>query len=275
MSSSSTGVQGIPASAAPAGPLRLLRPLLLLFISSCYIPATVLHLILTGNFRPFFDFSAFKDVWFAKFWTFLGPRSRELAAPDVLPLIANNAYGVCLDIGPGSGEWLYLFAKAQNPKITKMYGIEPNTSMHPQLRANAAKAGLGDIYEVVGCGAQELLTKAGFQPASVDTIITVQCLCSIPTPEKVIRELVPVLKPGGRWLLFEHVQTKYQGHFVDGWSKAINTVWPHFLNGCDLRRPIDEWVAKSGHWKDVQIRPAGDYGPYDTVPHVVGTFTKA
>lgn len=139
-----------------------------------------------------------------------------------MPLLKNAATGVCLDIGPGSGEWLYLFGKANNGSITKIYGVEPNTGMHPKLRENAVKAGLGDKYEVVGCGAEELSSKAGFKRGSIDTIITVQCLCSIPTPEKIIKELYPLLKSGGKWLVYEHVKTKHQGDLVGYWQRMCD-----------------------------------------------------
>ena len=202
----------------PSGPLNLLRPLLLLAYSGYYIIPTIISLLLSFNLAPFFSPSRFKDEWFARFWSFFGPKSREFAGPVVHPLINNNAKGVCLDIGPGTGQWLHLFAKAANPEISKIYGVEPNVGMHPELRASAKKAGLGEIYEVIGCGAEELNTKGGIQKNSIDTIITVQCLCSIPTPEISIKELYPLLKPGGRWLVYEHVETKYKGDFVYYWQ---------------------------------------------------------
>lgn len=84
---------------------------------------------------------------------------------------------------------------------------------------------VGDMYEIIGCGAEELQTKGGMQKESIDTIITVQCLCSIPTPETIIKELYPLLKPGGQWLVFEHIKTKYQGDFVAYWqSEWLRTV---------------------------------------------------
>lgn len=99
----------------------MLRPLLLISHSAFYIPHTVINLVLGLNFAPFFSFEAFKSVWFARFWRWFGPRAREMAEPKVLELLRNQASGVCLDIGPGSGQWLYMFAKAENPKITQIY----------------------------------------------------------------------------------------------------------------------------------------------------------
>lgn len=159
-----------------------------------------------------------------------GPRTREVAADYVMPLLKNSASGVCLDIGPGTGQWVNLFARADNPSITKIYGVEPNPGMHPSLRASAKTAGLEDIYEVVGCGAEELSTKGGIEPGTIDTIITVQCLCSIPTPQVIIKELYPLLKPGGTWLVYEHIKTKYQGRFVAYWQSKLSQI------GCTRRR---------------------------------------
>ena len=200
--------------APPAGPLNLLRPLLLMAFAAAYLPPTLYTLLTTGQFRTLLDPSAVRDAWFARFWGFFGPRSRDMAAPHVTPLLQHAARGVCLDIGPGAGEWLYLFQRARNPHVRKIYGIEPNREMHAALRANAARAGLDGVYEVVGCGAEELRGREGWQAETVDTIITVQCLCSIPTPQTVIAELYPLLKPGGRWLVFEHVKTKNEGSLV-------------------------------------------------------------
>ena len=205
-----------------SGPSNLLRPLLLLSYSAFYIPHTIFTLLATLNFRPLTNFSDFKDHWFARFWTWFGSRAAENAAPKVTPLIQNNARGVLLDIGPGSGQWLFLFARALNPSITKIYGVEPNKGLHAELRANAVKAGLGDVYEIVGCGAEELGSKGGVEKGSVDTIVTVQCLCSIPGPQGVIRDLYPLLKPGGKWIVYEHVRTKFQGDFVGTWQRELS-----------------------------------------------------
>ena len=121
----------------------MLRPLLLISFVLYYLPITIFHLLANFQFAKFFSIDDFKDEWFARFWAFFGPMSRDNAAPAVMPLLQNHAKGVCLDIGPGSGLWLYLFARANNPDIKKIYGIEPNVLLHKDLRENAQKAGLG------------------------------------------------------------------------------------------------------------------------------------
>lgn len=56
---------------------------------------------------------------------------------------------------------------------------------------------------------------------------------------------------------------------------AINVIWPHFFNGCDICRPTDEWLLQAGKWDKVELKAGAGEGKYDTVPHVIGTLTKA
>lgn len=82
-----------------SGPLNLLRPFLLLSYSAIYIFPTIVHLVCSFQWGAFFSFTEFKEHWFSRFWAFFGPKSRDFAAPVVLPLLERNATGVCLDIG--------------------------------------------------------------------------------------------------------------------------------------------------------------------------------
>ena len=127
----------------PKGPFNLLRPFLLISYALFYLFPTIFYILINRDFSKLTSVDAFKDEWFAHFWSYFGPMSREFAEPAVTPLLRNHARGVCLDIGPGSGQWLSLFSKADNPDIKKIYGIEPNVGFHKTLKENAVKAGLG------------------------------------------------------------------------------------------------------------------------------------
>ncbi|GIZ38779.1 hypothetical protein CKM354_000218000 [Cercospora kikuchii] len=259
-----------------ASPFLLLRPLLLLSYSISFLPRTIIELLKAGNFKAFLNLSSFESHHFATFWRWFGPRVRRDAEIDVLPLLRHAASGVCLDIGPGSGQWLYMFAKASNPSITKIYGVEPNPGMHAELKHNAVRHGLDGVYEILSCGAEALGEKGDLEKESIDTIITVQCLCSIPDPEHVIRSLYPYLKPGGKWIVYEHVKTPFQrGYFVGYWQRFINIFWPHLFGGCDLTRSTEEWLLRAGVWSSVDLHFGEDEGPYSTIPTSFGTLVKA
>jgi SAM-dependent methyltransferase len=133
----------------------------------------------------------------------------------VAPLI-DQARGIVLDIGPGSGEWLSLFNKE---KITKIYGVEPNVDHHPRLRERIVQAGLQDKYVIVPVGIEDL-GEEWVKKGSVDSVITVLCLCSIPTPEYMISQLYQYIKKGGIWIIYEHVKTK-EGVFMTAYQCKI------------------------------------------------------
>lgn len=93
-------------------------------------------------------------------------------------------------------------------KITKVYGVEPVVSLHSALRLSIKKNGLDDVYEIVPCGieAEERMQKYGILPGSIDTILSVQVLCSVPHPEEDLRRLYKLLKPGGQLVVYEHIK---------------------------------------------------------------------
>ena len=94
----------------------LARPLYLMFISATYLPGTLVSLLRTRQFSTLVSPSSFRDAWFARFWSVLGPLIKEDIAPRVAPMIS-LAKGVVLDIGPGSGEWIGLFDMKKVSKV--------------------------------------------------------------------------------------------------------------------------------------------------------------
>jgi len=195
---------------------KLLRPLYLLLLSISFIPITVFDLVTSLQFGKLTSPSAFQHAWFGRFWSWFGPQSAENSAETVGPLL-RQAKGVVLDIGPGSGQWLYHLGAAKNPNITKVYGVEPNHEHHAALRRNITRAGLDGIYEVLPVGVEHL-GDCGIAKGSVDTIATIQVLCSVPGPQSIVKELYPYLKPGGQWLVYEHIKTPHSHKFVGFWQ---------------------------------------------------------
>jgi SAM-dependent methyltransferase len=109
-------------------------------------------------------------------------------------------------------------ASADQGSISKIYGIEPNPQSYTALRQRVKDIGLEDVYEVVPVGIEDVTDPTAWdgkiEPGSVDCIVGVLCLCSIPDQEKNIHYLYNLLKPGGRWYVYEHVKATRGGLFM-------------------------------------------------------------
>lgn len=130
-------------------------------------------------------------------------RERE----TVLPSLVSQAYGTVLEVGPGSGSQL---SRLDVSKITKVFGVEPTLDLHGELRASVKQAGLTDMYTIVPTGVDDTqqLRNYGVEKESIDTLLVIQVLCCVPQPEKTVRELYELLKPGGQLIVYEHVKSE-------------------------------------------------------------------
>lgn len=218
--------------------MALLEPWQFMLVSCSYLPSTIRHLYNTSGLLSIFSWDKLQSAWFSKFWAWAGPRIREANGPRITALLEGRVTGgqlvdevvgepisgVVLDIGPGLGYWVDLYARADVPisdsgdslrqragkgeGITKVYGVEPNLQSHSGLRQRVQAAGLDAVYEILPVGIEDIAKETVVKKGSVDAIVSVLCLCSIPEPEKNIKELHSYLKPSGRWYLYEHVTVK-------------------------------------------------------------------
>lgn len=240
----------------------LLGPWQFLGNAISYLPRALIRLIHEGYLQSL-SVSRIRNTWFKSFWAVIGANIREGNGPRLTALLEGRvsgaeirntasvrpAGGIILDIGPGSGFWVDLYAKYTavdghdgpgKASDLKVYGIEPNTEVHPELLMRIHKAGLDGIYDIVPAGIQSIssfevngidgkVTK--IEKGSVDCIVSFLCLCSIPEPDKNIAELYQYLKKGGRWYLFEHVRAQ-NNLFI----KSYQGILRHFLTSLNIFR---------------------------------------
>lgn len=107
---------------------------------------------------------------------------------------------------------------ASDTRITKIFGIEPNLVFATTLRMRVAELNLSCLYEIVPLGIEQMLRSPDWQDrvreGTVDSIICICCLCSIPNAEENMRLLHRLLKPGGKWYIHEHVRATRGGSFM-------------------------------------------------------------
>ena len=115
-----------------------------------------------------------------------------------------------LEVGAGSGMWVPLLRDfttpdGDGPRIKRILGVEPNPTSILALRKRIAHLDMESVYEIVPTGIESLIATGSVSPGSVDCVVAVMCLCSVPDPERNIRELWRMLRPGGRFYVYEHV----------------------------------------------------------------------
>ncbi|CAK7234385.1 hypothetical protein SCUCBS95973_008917 [Sporothrix curviconia] len=221
---------------------------------------------------------------------------RKLEDGETLETAPLPLSGSVIEVGAGSGMWVSLFKEigietpgkddsdsdvrqrkaaasdvaCTSGGITKIYGVEPNKGNHTALRQRVHDAGMDDIYEILPLGVEDIAT-ANIPKA--DCVVTILCLCSIPSPRENIRALYGYLKPGGRMYVFEHVcNRKHWSIYL--YQKFINLFWPHMVGGCELQRDTGRYLREAAPWSKVDLSPLANELWFQAVPHVVGVLTK-
>lgn len=163
--------------------------------------------------------------------------------------------------------------------MTKYVALEPNTRMHEEIRKAAAAAGFteeaGSLL-ILPYGAEQtsLISSALGGPHAVDTMIAILTLCSVPALETTLSALVDqVLKPGGRFVYFEHVLHKRPD--VAWWQRFWTPIWGLGYDGCRLDQPTDTIISGLDVWETKEITGLDGEEEETLFIHSIGKLTKA
>jgi len=189
---------------------------------------------------------ALSRVFMAHLWLVCGEGADSRSRDIKTLLIKPNAYGSVLDIGAGFGHSIQYFDRA---RVSRYIALEPNPLMHNHIRAKANEAGFHEsdgTLIILSSGAEDthsiLSSLSQDKHPTIDTMISVLTLCTVPDPQRTILKLVrDVLKPGGGQLLyFEHVLSSRPD--VAWWQRFWAPVWACAFDGCRMDRPSDVWI---------------------------------
>jgi phosphatidylethanolamine/phosphatidyl-N-methylethanolamine N-methyltransferase len=113
--------------------------------------------------------------------------------------IINARTGRVLEVGVGTGLSLPSYKRE-----LEIVGIDLSPEMLQKARERVAAEGLTNVAGLHEMDAGDLR----FPDASFDTVVAMYVMTVVPEPEKVMRELARVCKPGGEVLIVNHFSTE-------------------------------------------------------------------
>lgn len=142
--------------------------------------------------------------------------------------LAKGATGRTLDLGTGTGRNLPLF-----PPGVRAVAVDP----HPENMARARARAPG--VPLVIARAEAL----PFRDRAFDTVVSGLVLCSVGDPDRALREVRRVLRPGGALRLLEHVRERgVRGALQD----LVQPAWTALSGGCHPNRDTEAAVERAG-----------------------------
>mmetsp|Transcript_13950 Transcript_13950/g.19186 ORF Transcript_13950/g.19186 Transcript_13950/m.19186 type:complete len:309 (-) Transcript_13950:109-1035(-) len=177
-----------------------------------------------------------------------------------------------LELGLGTGPNL----KFYKPE-THVIGVEPNEYMDAYAKSKAEQFGL-ELEIKRGCG--EALP---LDDNSVDAVITSLVLCTVDSPSKVMREIVRVLRPGGKYLFIEHVGADPVSNPALRFQQTLFDPLQQFVaGGCHLTRDTGKLIRSfttrlpvEATFQRVDIESFMVPEISLIAPHISGVATKA
>lgn len=164
-----------------------------------------------------------RDRIFAALYDRVGASWEEKYGAELRRELLVDARGRVLEVGVGTG-----LSFPHYPAVDELVGVDPSAAMLRRARKRAAAA--GREVKLVEAPAEEL----PFEDAAFDTVVAIAVLCTVDDPDKAIREIRRVLRPGGRFLFNEHVRSPDPGRAH--WQDRLERPWGFIAGGCHPNR---------------------------------------
>ncbi|KAI0185809.1 S-adenosyl-L-methionine-dependent methyltransferase [Xylaria flabelliformis] len=187
----------------------------------------------------------------------------------IVPSLVQAASGVVVELGPGSGNQIHRFDTSH---INYVYGVEPNPQYENEINAKVEKHGLRGKYKLIASRIEDsnVLREEGITEGSLDSVLCIQVLCAVQDPKAVMKEVWKLLKPGGKFIFWEHGWSK--NHFTIAEQAFLNPAWSTFL-GCRMTRNVLGDILGSGEWENPDDIEAPE-DPFSCLPRIQGVLVK-
>merc|ERR1712002_112740 len=152
-----------------------------------------------------------------------------------------------LEIGVGNG-----MNFAHYPEGTRLTVVDPNPHFEQYYNKNKKK--FSNIHS------EKFLLTTGedmdmIPDSSIDVVVVTLVFCSVQDTEKILRNILRILTPGGKFYLYEHIKEfDTENHSTRLLIQNILTttrIWPFLLDECCLDRDMLDSLKNAGFFKVV------------------------
>jgi SAM-dependent methyltransferase len=143
--------------------------------------------------------------------------------------------GAGIEIGAGTG---VNFSRYPT-RVSSLHVIEPDVSLHRRLLKRAMSCWYS--FQIFSDGAESMVCEDN----SVDFVVGTFVLCHVHDVDGVLREILRVLKPGGRFVFLEHV-VAMPGTVLHQTQFWIRSPWYWLTGGCSPCRDIESSIRHTG-----------------------------
>ena len=174
----------------------------------------------------------YKDHIYPHLVNVLGdPKPFRNVREQILPM----AEGKVLEVGVGPGPNLLLYDPA---KVSKIYALEPNAGMIRLAEKQRSHARVEiEFIDLPG-------ERIPLADDAVDSVVSTFTLCTIPDVCEAMRGMRRVLKPGGKFIFFEHGRAPDPE--VREWQRRSEPITRFLLEGCTVTRDIPSLITGAG-----------------------------
>ena len=178
-----------------------------------------------------------RDGWYGRVYAALLERFHHHYGPLVAERkrrLLGGLEGTVVEIGAGTGANLPFL----HPSV-RWLGVDPNPYMRRYFERTARR------YRVAARLVEGSAEQLPLDDATADAAISTLVLCCVPDPETALREILRVLKPGGRFVFLEHVAAPV-GTRTRRRQRLVRPLWRRLADGCCPDRETWRWIEAAG-----------------------------
>jgi SAM-dependent methyltransferase len=172
------------------------------------------------------------NPFFARMWTVMARHEPEWLKRLRQENLAGLS-GRVLEVGAGAGTNFELYPDT----VTEVVAVEPEHRLAVLARQAAATA---PVPVTVSTDTVEQFSASEPFDAAVCSLV----LCSVDEPDRVVRQLLSLLKPGGELRYLEHVASSGGRGRLQKVADA--TLWPRVAGNCHTHRHTEQTIVNAG-----------------------------